>query len=285
MSIDSRVAYFTTSDGQGVGVLKPRRRVAATMEELAKVVAADIADVARLLGREPTADDLRKGATNRPGYAERNGEISARTRREAELNPKPPELSPAEAKLAYARQQEEDARRAALPHWTRMREDAERELAAAKEAEAKKAATDGIITSPEFIALDNLLADAEFVGFYDGSVSQFVLDEIRHQRALLAKTLDVATVAANVAELRKSNLAETQPERVRLKAAYDALDRRDAMFGTGVFSEAVPVLVGVTPHIRLTRNGQTVAITRERYENRVSDEALAAEVFPENANA
>ncbi|QDT55491.1 hypothetical protein Pan44_35350 [Caulifigura coniformis] len=283
MILDSRLTWATLADGQGVVVFKPRRRTAPTLELLKPTTDSDIADVAKLMGHEPTAVDIARGAADRKGY-ERHAEISARVRRDAERNGPVVEPTPEEQKLAFLRAKVDDERRAKLTTAERLLEDAEREAARNKAAAEQEAARAAIRETDGYKALRQQLDDAIFVATYSKEVSQPLLDEIVHQSEMLERFLDVPTALSNVAKLRDAARAEVEPERLQLQTAQDALARRAAILGSGVFSEAVPVMVGDKPYIRLTRNGQTIAISRERYEGRVSDEALASQVFTEGGN-
>ncbi len=106
--------------------------------------------------------------------------------------------------------------------------------------------------------------------------------EIAHQKTMFERTLDVTAATINVATIRKSLREKLEPDRLKLQKSEEA---RAKLLKTPLFDDVSTEMVGDKEYVRLKKGDRTVAISRERFDGRESDEALVSQVFEEPANA
>ena len=69
-----------------------------------------------------------------------------------------------------------------------------------------------------------------------------------------------------------------------MKASQDALAAREALLAVGPWDDLATEVVGNVEYVALTKDGKTVKVSKQRFDARQSDDALAGELFTETAN-
>jgi hypothetical protein len=213
----------------------------------------------------------------------RDLEVSQRRARDREPLP-PPEKSAEERVLEAAERRLREERRARMSPAEIAVEDAREALAAKIASDQAAADREAFFASRAVVRLLSVLDDMIEHGMLDPDIDGESLDEMRHQRSLVmthATPSIVETVTKNITAIQTQIAAGLDARETELRSALDALSqsRRALTTAPGTFDSIREVLVGSVPYIELSREGKTVSISRERWQGRASDEALAAMLF------
>lgn len=195
------------------------------------------------------------------------------------------EVSPEAARLAAAKSRADAERRSKLTAAERELEDAQAAASEADQKRADEAARVEIKAGQPYQSLRARLDELLFVASFDPGVTTAELTALEEQSDKLDETLDVSSIRSNVTQLQAVIQGRLDLEAANLRAASDAIESRKKLLGTGtVFDDVGVELLGEVEYVSLTVGTETKKVSKERYDSRVSDEALRAELFTEASN-